>query len=322
MPAGPDSGSRGPISRIQEGDATCAANQALHPEAADLMAKIRANDTTCPRSRTALPDQVRRQDQRPGLHGLPVDRRADGGHCPTLAEHMTATDKKWFTFTNGVPHRVARSGDLTTVIDFPSSTCPGGADHQSSRQASFPAAFQAIWGISGPGGAPRLTRLWPPDPIQLQPTYALAKAAFDAQPQIRVLFDNGAGNRGTRERSAARLRSRYASAARPKPGWSASAPWARRPASGSATGIGKLGVRSARAAGPTPGVPRLARAVVEQDADLGLRVEGRLGQGVRGLQLDRSGGRVASGGGAPPGPLIPDRLEGRGGSSPGPPTIW
>src|SRR5207244_2240788 len=24
-----------------------------------------------------------------------------GGHCPTLAEHLTGTDHKWFTFTNG-----------------------------------------------------------------------------------------------------------------------------------------------------------------------------------------------------------------------------
>ena len=34
----------------------------------------------------------------------------------------------------------------------------------------------------------------PPDPIQAMPTYELAKAAFEAQPSIRVLFDNGAGN--------------------------------------------------------------------------------------------------------------------------------
>ena len=33
----------------------------------------------------------------------------------------------------------------------------------------------------------------PPDPIQQQPTYDLAKAAFEAQKPIRVLFDNGAG---------------------------------------------------------------------------------------------------------------------------------
>ena len=33
----------------------------------------------------------------------------------------------------------------------------------------------------------------PPDPIQLQPTYATALAAFEQLPSIRVLFDNGAG---------------------------------------------------------------------------------------------------------------------------------
>ncbi len=33
----------------------------------------------------------------------------------------------------------------------------------------------------------------PPDPIQQQPTYAGALAAFEQLPPIRVLFDNGAG---------------------------------------------------------------------------------------------------------------------------------
>jgi uncharacterized protein len=33
----------------------------------------------------------------------------------------------------------------------------------------------------------------PPDPVQLQPTYAGALAAFEAEKPIRVLFDNGAG---------------------------------------------------------------------------------------------------------------------------------
>jgi putative CocE/NonD family hydrolase len=33
----------------------------------------------------------------------------------------------------------------------------------------------------------------PPDPIQLQPTYSGALAAFEQLPSIRVLFDNGAG---------------------------------------------------------------------------------------------------------------------------------
>ena len=35
----------------------------------------------------------------------------------------------------------------------------------------------------------------PPDPIQQQPTYDGALAAFEQLPPIRVLFDNGAGGR-------------------------------------------------------------------------------------------------------------------------------
>ena len=57
--------------------------------------------------------------------------------------------------------------------------------------------MQAIFGINGPGGAPPLATL-PRDPIQQQPTYDGAKAAFERAASIRVLFDNGAGEPRTR----------------------------------------------------------------------------------------------------------------------------
>src|SRR5205823_12014839 len=37
----------------------------------------------------------------------------------------------------------------------------------------------------------------PPDPIQEQPVYESGLSAFEAQPPIRVLFDNGAGTSPT-----------------------------------------------------------------------------------------------------------------------------
>ena len=40
-------------------------------------------------------------------------------------------------------------------------------------------------------GVPGVTL--PPDPIQNQPSYEAALNAFQSQPSIRVLFDNGAG---------------------------------------------------------------------------------------------------------------------------------
>jgi hypothetical protein len=42
----------------------------------------------------------------------------------------------------------------------------------------------------------------PPDPIQLLPTYESALSAFEALPQIRVLFDNGAGTSPTGSKTA------------------------------------------------------------------------------------------------------------------------
>src|SRR5207248_7929494 len=43
-PASPNGGQSWAYQRIQQGDTTCQANQALHGEAVDLMAKIRVND--------------------------------------------------------------------------------------------------------------------------------------------------------------------------------------------------------------------------------------------------------------------------------------
>jgi predicted acyl esterase len=58
--------------------------------------------------------------------------------------------------------------------------------HTALAQLAAPLVYQEAMGIQGP-------IMLPPDPIQMQPTYESALAAFEAQPSIRVLFDNGAG---------------------------------------------------------------------------------------------------------------------------------
>jgi uncharacterized protein len=182
--------------QIAAGDATCKANQALHPEAADLMAKIRANDHYIPEVADPLsPTKFVDKINVPVFMACQFTDEQTGGHCPTLAEHMTGTDKKWFTYTNGVHTDSLDPATYNRLYDFFELYVAKEAPITKSAlvQASFPAAFPAIWGISGPGGLPPPDGTLPPDPIQLQPTYDLAKAAFDAQPSIRVLFDNGAG---------------------------------------------------------------------------------------------------------------------------------
>jgi uncharacterized protein len=195
-PAGPDTGQPWAYKKIQDGDQICAANQALHPEAADLLTKIRENDHYVPEVADPLaPITFVNKINVPVYMACQWTDEQTGGHCPTLAEHMTGTDKKWFTFTNGTHVDSLSPAVYERLYDFLSLYVAKEAPITKSAlvQLSWPVAMQAIFGISGPGGAPPLATL-PPDPIQQQPTYAGAKAAFDAQPQIRVLFDNGAGN--------------------------------------------------------------------------------------------------------------------------------
>jgi hypothetical protein len=110
-----------------------------------------------------------------------------GGHCPDLAEHFTGTQRKWFTFTNGThvdsldPATFDRWYDFLEL--FVAQQAP--ITMSATIHAASPAIYQAAMSIPGV--------TMPPDPIQEQPTYAGALAAFERLPSIRVLFDNGAG---------------------------------------------------------------------------------------------------------------------------------
>src|SRR3954447_1503352 len=88
--------------RIQEGDETCKGNQALHGQAVNLLAKVRANSHYKPKVADPLsPVTFVKKINVPVYMACQFTDEQTGGHCPTLAEHMTGTKKKWFTYTNG-----------------------------------------------------------------------------------------------------------------------------------------------------------------------------------------------------------------------------
>src|SRR5262249_42049341 len=64
--------------------------------------------------------------------------------------------------------------------------------NQALIRAAAPVIYQQAMGLPQSD----LVTL-PPDPIQEQPTYQSALSAFEALPQVRVLFDNGAGQSPT-----------------------------------------------------------------------------------------------------------------------------
>jgi predicted acyl esterase len=191
LPASPTGGQPWAYQRIQDGDQTCLANQALHGEAVDLLAKIEANEHYVPQTADPL-DPITFVDKInvPVFLACQWEDEQTGGHCPALVRHFTGTSKAWFTFTNGVHGDSLDPETFNRWYDFLELYVA----HQNPlvNSAVIKAAAPLIYQIAlGVPGSDLMTL--PNDPIQLKLTYAGALAAFEKLPKVRVLFDNGAG---------------------------------------------------------------------------------------------------------------------------------
>jgi predicted acyl esterase len=191
LPASPTGGQPWAWQRIQDGDQTCAQNQALHGEAIDLLGKIEANEHYIPQTADPL-DPITFVDKInvPVFLACQWQDEQTGGHCPAMVRHFTGTDKKWFTFTNGAhvdsldPQTFNRWYDFLELYVAHQNPLVNSA----VIKAAAPLIYQIALGV--PAGD--LMTL-PNDPIQLKLTYNGARQAFENLPRVRVLFENGAG---------------------------------------------------------------------------------------------------------------------------------
>ena len=190
-PAGPGHGQAWAYERVQEGDTTCAANQDLHGEATNLLQKIKENSTYNPSVADPLdPVTFVHNIDVPTFMACQWEDEQTGGHCADLAEHFTGTKQKWFTFTNGAHIDSLDPYTYDRLYDFLELYVAHQAPILNSAvvHASAPVVYDEAMGL------PRTDLVTlPSDPIQEQVTYESALAAFEALPEIRVLFDNGAG---------------------------------------------------------------------------------------------------------------------------------
>ena len=191
LPAGPNSGQPWAYKQIQSGDTTCAANQVLHGEAADLNAKITSNSHYDAAVADPLdPVTFVHKINVPVFMACQLEDEQTGGHCPELVRHFTGTSRKWFTFTNGAhidsldPETYNRWYDFLQL--FVAHQAP--IENVAVTRAAAPVIYQAAMGLPQSDVV-----TLPVDPIQAIPTYDAALAAFDQLPHVRVLFDNGAG---------------------------------------------------------------------------------------------------------------------------------
>ena len=189
--AGPSSGEHWAYERIEGGDETCAANQDLHEEATNLLSEIKENATYKPSVADALdPVTFVHNIDVPTFMACQWEDEQTGGHCADLAEHFTGTEHKWFTFTNGAhvdsldPDTLNRLNDFLEL--YVARQAPG--VNKGLLQTLGPIVYESALGLP-PGDKVEM----PADPIQEKKSYHEALAAFTALPEVRVLFDNGAG---------------------------------------------------------------------------------------------------------------------------------
>ncbi|MBV9212974.1 MAG: CocE/NonD family hydrolase [Actinobacteria bacterium] len=191
-PASSTGGQGWAYQRVQNGDQTCQANQVLHGEAVNLMKKIRQNSHYHPKVVDPLaPVTFVNKINVPTYMACQWTDEQTGGHCATLSEHFTGTQKKWFTFTNGThvdsldPQTFNRWYDFLEL--YVAHQAPGANPNLATVRGAAPVIYDVAMGITG--------ETLPSDPVQNQVTYDGALAAFEQQPMIRVLFDNGAGSK-------------------------------------------------------------------------------------------------------------------------------
>jgi predicted acyl esterase len=188
LPASPTGGQPWALKRIRAGDRTCAVNQALHGEAVNLIATIRHNSHYNPSYADPLdPVTFVHRIAAPAYLACQWEDEQTGGHCADLAQHFTGTRRAWFTFTNGAHIDSLDPATFNRWYDFLELNVAHRRPSLSdATRALAPLVYQTTMGISGV--------TLPPDPIQSEPSYAAARAAFDRLPPIRVLFDSGAGS--------------------------------------------------------------------------------------------------------------------------------
>jgi len=186
--AAPGHGEAWALTRIRGGDRTCAANQALHPDAVSDVAQVYANRYYVPSVANALnPTTFVHKIRVPVYLACQWTDEQTGGHCPDLAEHFTGTRRKWFTFTNGVHVDSLDPAIAVRWYDFLSLFVARRLPVLSpDTRALAPLLYQTAMGISG-------VTFPADDPVEDQPDYASALAAFERLEPVRILFDNGAG---------------------------------------------------------------------------------------------------------------------------------
>ncbi len=173
--------------RISGGDTTCSANQKMHLQARDLLSEIRpdrfyeaAGDALAPRT---FVDKINVPVY---LAGQFQDEQT-GGEFSTMVPKFTSAPVLRVTLTNGTHVEPLGPEQMTRLLEFVDFYV-GHRKPQVSPvlRAAIGTVYESLFGYSG--------ATLPPDRFGGYATYADALAAYQAEPPVRVLWENGDGH--------------------------------------------------------------------------------------------------------------------------------
>ena len=178
----------GPTSASRRATRPARPTRPCTPRRSTCSRRSKKTTTTCPRSptRSRRSPSSTRSTCRPSWPASGPTSRPAATARPSPSTSPART-RKWFTFTNGTHVDSLDPATFNRWYDFLQLYVAKRPPILASAaiQAAAPLIYQEAMGIPGV--------TLPPDPIQLQPTYELALAAFENLKPVRVLFDNGAG---------------------------------------------------------------------------------------------------------------------------------
>ncbi len=175
---------------IADGDTTCLANQALHGQAQNLQALLREASHRVPALYDErAPSTWAKRTQVPVFVSGAFQDEQTGGQWPSIIADLSSDPHVWATIVNGTHADSLGPGTLTRWIEFLDLFV---ADRVPSEPAIVPTLASGLYQQLANAPAEPL----PPLQYTDEPSVGAARAAFETQPRVRVLLDNGGGTVG------------------------------------------------------------------------------------------------------------------------------
>ena len=175
---------------IEQGDTRCLANQALHRQSQNIGALLQVASHRVP----SLYDQrapatwAKLVDVPVFLSGAFQDEQT-GGQWPAIVGDLARDPHVWVTMVNGTHVDSLGPGTITRWLEFLDVFVADKVPSASPLISTLAPQLYAGVAKAASGAV---------SPVQFtnEPDVAAARAAFEKQPRVRVLFDNGGGSAG------------------------------------------------------------------------------------------------------------------------------